>query len=64
MPADIRVDLLTDYQMQKLKHLKRWLYERRAKARLERDQGDRRQKKAEKAIRDRMIQPALFTLPG
>jgi len=64
MPGDIRVDLITDDQMRDLNRLKRWIYERRAKARQECDRGERRQKKEEKAARDRMIQPELFTLPG
>jgi len=62
MPADIRVDLITDYQMGKLKHLKRWLYERRAAARLERDQAERREQKEAKVARKKKLQPSMFDL--
>ena len=55
--------MITDDQMRDLNRLKRWIYERRVKARQECDRGERRQKKEEKAARDRMIQPELFTLP-
>jgi len=64
MPEDIRVDKISDDQMRDLNRLKGWIYQRRVKARLEGDRADRRQKKAEKAARDKMIQPELFTLNG
>jgi len=64
MPEDIRVESLNRNQEDDLNRLKRWIYERRVEARLERDRADRRQKKEEKAARDRMIQPELFTLSG
>jgi len=41
-PEDIRVESLTDDQMRDLNHLKRWIYERRVKARQERDRAGRR----------------------
>ena len=63
MPEDIRVESLNRNQEDDLNRLKRWIYERRIKNRQERDRGERRQKKEEKAARDRMIQPELFTLP-
>lgn len=46
MPADIRVEKLSDYELGELKRLKRWLYEARAKVRLERERGERRKAKA------------------
>ena len=60
MPEDIRVESLNRNQEDDLNRLKRWIYERRVKARQERDQGERRQKKEEKAAREKMIQPTLF----
>ena len=60
MPADIRVDSLNDYQLADLRRLKDWIYQRRAQVRLERDRGERRQKKEEEVERRRAEQPALF----
>lgn len=62
MPADIRVDLLTDYQMGKLRHLKGWLYERRANARLERDRAERRVQKEAEVAEEKKLQPSMFDL--
>jgi len=60
MPEDIRVELLNRNQEDDLNRLKRWIYERRAKARQECDRGERRQKKEEKAARRKAEQPTLF----
>lgn len=60
MPEDIRKDKLDDYQMGKLNHLKAWIYQQRIKARLDRDRGERRQKKEEEAAEREAAQPALF----
>jgi hypothetical protein len=50
MPADVRVDSLSDYQMQELDRLKAWLYRARVKVREERERAARREKKeADKA---------------
>jgi len=62
MPKDIRVDLLTDYQMQKLKHLKRWIYARRARRRQERDRAERHQKREKAAAEKKALQPSMFDL--
>ena len=62
-PEDIRVESLTDGQMRDLNQLKRWLYERRIKARQEHDRDEKRQERVEKAARDKLVQPELFTLP-
>ena len=45
MPADIVVDSLNDYQIEKLNRLKDWLYRQRIKARTEKDRVQRRQEK-------------------
>jgi len=60
MPEDIRVESLNRNQEDDLNRLKRWIYERRAKARQECDRGERRQKKEEKAARRKAEQPTLF----
>jgi len=60
MPADIRVDKLETQQRSDLNRLKEWIYRRRAQARLDRDRGERRQKKDEKVARKKAEQPALF----
>jgi len=61
MPEDIRVESITDDQMRDLNRLKAWLYDRRIKARLERDRAERREKKEEEAAARKAEQPALFT---
>ena len=60
MPADIRVDSLSDYQLADLRRLKDWIYRRRAQVRLERDRGERRQKSEEAVAAKKVEQPALF----
>ncbi len=60
MPKDIRVDSLSDYQMQHLNHLKAWIYQKRIAVRLERERAERRQKKEEEAAEKKALQPALF----
>jgi hypothetical protein len=47
MPADIAVDLISDYQLGELNRLKIWLYQQRVKARQERDRTDRRRERGE-----------------
>ena len=60
MPEDIRVDHLSDYQMQHLNRLKAWLYERRIKAREEKERAKRREIREEQEIKKKDEQPALF----
>jgi len=60
VPEDIKVEALSDYQMQKLNHLKAWIYQRRRGVRLERDRADRREKGEEEVQRRKEAQPALF----
>jgi putative heme iron utilization protein len=47
IPADIKVELLSDYQMQRLKELKDWIYEERVRLRQERRRAERAQAMAE-----------------
>ena len=60
MPEDIRVDHLSDYQMQHLNRLKDWLYGQRIRAREEKDRVERREKKKEQETKQKEEQPALF----
>jgi hypothetical protein len=60
MPADIRVDSLNDCQSGELKRFKGWLYQKRTQARLDREQGEQRQKKEVAEAKRKAEQPALF----
>jgi hypothetical protein len=60
MPEDIRVDHLSDYQMQHLNRLKAWLYRQRTTARQESERTERRQQKEEEVSQRKAEQPALF----
>ena len=60
MPEDIRVDHLSDYQMQHLNRLKAWLYRQRTTARQEAERAERRQHKEEEVDKRKAEQPALF----
>jgi hypothetical protein len=60
MPEDIRVESLTNNQLDDLNRLKEFIYRTRTKIRLERDRAERRQKKEEEAARRKAMQPALF----
>jgi hypothetical protein len=62
MPEDIRVESLTDYQMQLLDRLKGFIYRQRIKVRQERDRADRREKKEAAAAEKKALQPAMFDL--
>jgi len=62
MPEDIRVDQLSDYQMQHLDRLKDWIYRQRVKVRQERERGERREQREEAAAERKLEQPALFDL--
>jgi len=61
-PEDIQVKSISDYQMGELRRLKDWIYQTRIRARQERDRGERREKREEKAARKEMEQPPLFQL--
>jgi len=60
MPEDIRVDQLSDYQMQHLDRLKAWIYQQRVKVRQERDRTERRERKEAAAARKEKLQPRMF----
>jgi hypothetical protein len=60
MPEDIRVDQLSDYQMQHLDRLKGWIYRQRIKVRQERDRADRRERKGAAVAEKDALQPVLF----
>ncbi len=60
IPQDIVVESLSDYRMGKLRRLKCWLYERRAKARQETEKGERRERKEAGKAKQESEQPALF----
>ena len=62
MPADIAVDLISDYQMGELNRLKSWLYHQRIKARQEKDRAERKEKKEEQNIKRRAERQVLFEL--
>jgi hypothetical protein len=62
VPEDILVESLNDDQARDLARLKAWIYEQRAKIRLERDRAERRQRKEEAAAEKKALQPALFDL--
>ena len=60
MPEDIRVDKLSDYQMQHLNRLKAWLYRQRIKAREEKERAKRREIREEQETKKKDEQPELF----
>ncbi len=65
MPADIKVEALTEYQWRELKQLKNWIYQRRVKHRRDRKRGQRqeeRQVEEEKAeeLETNSVQPSFF----
>jgi len=62
LPADIRVDSLTDYQLGELRRLKGWLYQKRTQARQEKERIDKREKKEADVAKRKMEQPTLFRL--
>jgi len=60
MPADIAVNLINDYQIQELNRLRTWLYERRIRARVEKDRAERKDKREKSEAQREAEQPALF----
>jgi len=60
MPEDIKVDKLTRNQEDDLARLKAWIYQTRIKNRLERDRGERREKKEAEAAEKKALQPSMF----
>jgi len=66
VPEDLKSEKLSDYDMQQLNQLKRWVYERRVQHRKEKARGElreRRQAKEEakaKELETRPVQPSFF----
>jgi hypothetical protein len=60
MPQDIKVESLRDDQKADLDRLKKWLYQQRARARLERDRSERRQKADAAKAELEVMQSSLF----
>jgi hypothetical protein len=60
MPQDIKVESLRDDQKADLNRLKRWLYQQRTRARVERDRAERRQKAEEAKAELEVMQPSMF----
>lgn len=60
VPKDIQVETLSDYRMNELNRLKSFIYDQRIKARLEKNRGERREKKEEEAVEKKEAQPSLF----
>jgi len=63
VPGDLKSEKLSDYDMQELDDLKRWIYDRRVKNRKEKQLGERRQAKEEaeaKELATVPVQPSFF----
>ncbi len=60
MPQDIKVESLRDDQKADLNRLKRWLYQQRTRARLERNRAERRQKAEAAKAELEVMQPSMF----
>jgi len=60
MPQDIKVESLRDDRRADLNRLKRWLYQQRTRARIERDRAERRQKADVAKAELEVMQPSMF----
>jgi hypothetical protein len=60
IPGDIKVESLRDDQKADLNRLKKWLYQQRTRARLERDRAERYQKAEAAKAELEVMQPSLF----
>ena len=60
MPQDIKVESLRDDQKADFNRLKRWLYQQRTRARLERNRAERRQKAEAAKAELEVMQPSMF----
>ena len=63
VPEDLKSEKLSDYDMQELNQLKRWIYSRRVEHRKEKARGERREAKEEakaKGMETRPVQPSFF----
>ena len=63
MPADIKVEALTEYQWRELKGLKNWIYQQRVKHRKEKARGERRQEQEKPEIKEATEAEELETKP-
>jgi len=60
VPEDLKSEKLTDYDMQALKHLKHWIYERRVKHRKGKARGERQQAKQETELETVSLQQSFL----
>lgn len=60
IPEDIRVESLRDDQKADLNRIKKWLYQQRTRARLERDRAEKRQKAETAKAELEVVQPSMF----
>lgn len=60
MPEDIKVESLRDDQKTDLSRLKKWLYQQRTRARIERDRAERRQRADATKAELEVMQPSMF----
>ena len=58
VPADLKSETLTDWDMRQLNDLKRWIYDRRVKARKEKARGERLRAKEEASAEELETEPA------
>ncbi len=63
MPADIKVEALTEYQWRELKKLKNWIYQQRMKHRKEKARAQRQEAKVEAGEKDEPGEKELETKP-
>jgi len=62
LPPDVQVNSLNDYQLDELKRLKRWLYQKLVLARQEREREERREEREQEAEKKKEERPVLFEL--
>ena len=60
IPEDIRIESLRDDQIADLNRLKKWLYHQRARAIVERERAEKRQRAESAKAELEMMQPSLF----
>ncbi len=63
LPADIKVEILTDYQSRELRQLKNWIYQQRVKHRKEKARAQRQEAKVEAGEKDEPEEKELETKP-
>ena len=60
VPADLRQDKLSNYEMGKLMDLKRWIYKIRAEHRKSEDRSRRQEEKEQAKQEKEALQPKMF----